>query len=115
LRPVAFRLCAAATGGGPVALSCQGIEHPWPGDRLCRRRHRCPGQERLREDRAVGCAQAKHFHVGSFAETKQQKIVYDDQSGWLAYAKKGSETADPVYFAKIGKGLDLDHTDIMVI
>lgn len=55
------------------------------------------------------------FHAGDFAETRAQKILYDERSGWLSYAEKGSKTADPVAFAKIGKHLDLDHTDILMI
>jgi Ca2+-binding RTX toxin-like protein len=56
------------------------------------------------------------FHVGSEALTAKQKILYDDETGWLSYAEKGSKTADPLAFAKIGKNLeDFDHTDIMVI
>jgi Ca2+-binding RTX toxin-like protein len=56
------------------------------------------------------------FHIGSEAETKKQKILYDDETGWLSYARKGSDTANPLAFARIGKGLtDFDHTDIMVI
>jgi hypothetical protein len=56
------------------------------------------------------------FHIGSEALTPKQKILYDDGTGWLLYAKKGSGTANPLAFARIGKNLeDFDHTDIMVI
>jgi len=56
------------------------------------------------------------FQIGGEAETKKQKILYDDETGWLSYAKQGSNTANPLAFAKIGKGLtDFDHTDVMVI
>ena len=47
--------------------------------------------------------------------TKQQKILYDEDKGLLLYAGSGSSTAGPVKFAKIGKNLDIDHTDFMVI
>ncbi len=63
----------------------------------------------------TGTLKAKHFHVGNEAETKKQNILYDEDKGVLLYAKKGSATADPVKFAKIGKGLDIDHTDFLVI
>ena len=57
-----------------------------------------------------------HFHIGGEALTPKQKILYDEDSGWLLYAKKGSQTTDPIAFAKIGKHLDgFDHTDILVI
>jgi Ca2+-binding RTX toxin-like protein len=55
------------------------------------------------------------FHLGSEALTPKQKILYDDETGWLLYAKQGSGTANPLAFARIGKNLDLDHTDIVVI
>jgi autotransporter-associated beta strand protein len=63
----------------------------------------------------LGVLEADRFHIGPAADTTKQKILYDEDSGWLLYAKKGSDTADPVAFARIGKGLDLDHTDFMVI
>ena len=63
-----------------------------------------------------GVLDAKYFHVGDQAETAKQKILYDEDSGWLLYAKHGSATVDPVAFAKIGKNLDhFDNGDIMVI
>lgn len=56
------------------------------------------------------------FHIGAEAETPKQKILYDADSGWLLYARHGSDTANPIAFAKIGKTLaDFDHADIMVI
>jgi autotransporter-associated beta strand protein len=62
-----------------------------------------------------GVLKAKYFHVGSEAETKQQKIVYDEKKGVLLYASKGSATASPVQFAKIGKDLAIDHTDFLIV
>jgi len=64
---------------------------------------------------SAGVLKAKHFHVGGEAETKAQKILYDDGKGTLLYAAKGSATADPVKFANIGKNLDIDHTDFLVV
>ncbi len=50
------------------------------------------------------------------AASPAQKIVYNENSGWLKWYEDGSHTTDPVAFAKIGKHLDfLDHSDIMVI
>lgn len=63
-----------------------------------------------------GLLEASRFHIGSEAETTKQKILYDADTGWLLYAKNGSNTANPVAFAKVGKHLaDFDHHDIMVI
>jgi fibronectin-binding autotransporter adhesin len=63
-----------------------------------------------------GVLKAKYFHIGDEAETRKQHILYDEDSGWLLYAKKGSGTANPLAFAKIGKHLDdFDHHDILVI
>ena len=64
----------------------------------------------------LGTLEADRFRVGDEAKTQKQKILYDEDSGWLLYAKHGSETADPVRFAKIGKNLDhFDNGDIIVI
>jgi hypothetical protein len=62
----------------------------------------------------AGMLKEARFHVGAEAETKKQRIVYDEDKGLLLYAKHGSATTDPVKFAKIGAGLDLDHTDFLV-
>ena len=35
--------------------------------------------------------------------------------GWLLYARKGVDTAHPQELVKIGKHLDIDHHDILVI
>jgi hypothetical protein len=64
----------------------------------------------------AGALDAQYFHLGAEAETKQQKILYDGDTGWLLYAEKGSQTADPVKFAKIGKDLaSFDAADVVVI
>jgi Ca2+-binding RTX toxin-like protein len=63
-----------------------------------------------------GVLKAKYFHVGSEAETTDQHILYDANTGLVLYARHGSDTADPRAFLKIGKGLsDLDAGDFMVI
>jgi Ca2+-binding RTX toxin-like protein len=43
------------------------------------------------------------FHRGATANKPWHTILYDEDSGWLLYARKGSETADPLAFAKVGK------------
>ena len=59
---------------------------------------------------------AKFFHDGPEALTRKQKILYDEDSGWLLYARHGSDTANPLAFARIGKHLDdFDRHDILVI
>ena len=64
----------------------------------------------------LGVLKAKHFHIGDEAETEKQTILYDEDSGWLLYAENGSNTANPVAFAKVGKNLDgFDNGDILVI
>ena len=63
-----------------------------------------------------GALAEDRFHVGSEAETPQQSIVYDPGTGWLSWWKHGSETGNPIAFARIGKHLaDFDPADIMVI
>ncbi len=63
-----------------------------------------------------GVLEDKYFHLGGHAETTDQHILYDAKSGWLLYAKHGSDTADPIAFARIGKHLDhLDHHDFLVV
>jgi Ca2+-binding RTX toxin-like protein len=56
--------------------------------------------------------EAEHFHAGNETETKKATILYDEDRGLLLYAKGD---ADPVKFARIGKHLDLDHSDFLVI
>ncbi len=57
-----------------------------------------------------------YFHVGAQAETHEQRVLYNDQTGWLAYASHGSATEHPEKFARIGAHLDqFDASDIAVI
>jgi autotransporter-associated beta strand protein len=63
----------------------------------------------------TGTLKAKLFHVGAEAETQAQHVLYDKKSGWLLYARKGVDTAHPQELVKIGKHLDIDHHDILVI
>jgi hypothetical protein len=62
-----------------------------------------------------GQLEAERFHAGPEAETRKATILYDQDRGLLLYARKGSQTDDPVKFARIGKHLDLDHSDFIVI
>jgi Ca2+-binding RTX toxin-like protein len=56
------------------------------------------------------------FHRGATANKASQKILYDDDTGWLLYARNGSGTDEPVAFARIGKHLDhLGADDFTVI
>lgn len=54
----------------------------------------------------AGPLDASVFHRGVRAKDRDQKVLYDAETGWLLYAKKGSATHDPVAFARVGKGLD---------
>ncbi len=64
----------------------------------------------------LGVLKAEYFHAGPEALTPEQKILYDEDSGWLLYARHGSETAEPHPFARIGRHVaDFDHADILVI
>jgi serralysin len=64
----------------------------------------------------LGVLNAKYFHAGPEALTPEQRILYDEDSGWLLYARHGSATAEPHPFARIGRHVaDFDHTDILVI
>jgi Ca2+-binding RTX toxin-like protein len=63
-----------------------------------------------------GRLEADRFHAGPEALTRKQKILYDEDSGWLLYARHGSETGKPQALVKIGSDLDgLDYRDIFVI
>ena len=56
------------------------------------------------------------FHRRAEAQNADQKILYDANTGWLLYARKGSATHDPVAFAKVGMHLDhLGAGDFVVI
>jgi hypothetical protein len=56
------------------------------------------------------------FHRGATAQTPEQRILYDAETGWLLYAREGSLTPDPLVFARIGKHIaHLDAADFVVI
>ena len=49
------------------------------------------------------------FHVGSEAHDKNDRIVYDDQSGDLIHDRNGSGHGKAKVFAVVDPGLDIDH------
>lgn len=56
------------------------------------------------------------FHRGAIANKPGQTILYDEDTGWLLYARKGSETDDPLAFARVGKHIGhLGAEDLVVI
>jgi len=59
---------------------------------------------------------AKYFEIGKKPLNKQDKIVYNEKKGLLIYAEKGSKTdkADWIKFAKLDKGTDLHHGDLLL-
>jgi hypothetical protein len=64
----------------------------------------------------AGALKAKYFNLGTDAETKDHRLLYDAETGWLSYARRGSDTPAPKAFVMIGKGLDdFDHHAIVVI
>lgn len=63
----------------------------------------------------AGTLKASFFHFGAEAKTVDHHILYDAETGWLLYARRGSETDDPTAFAWIGAGLEsFDRQDILV-
>ena len=64
----------------------------------------------------AGALDPAEFHLGAKADTLDQHILYDRDTGWLLYAAEGSDTLHPERFARIGKGLDhLGADDFFVI
>jgi len=59
----------------------------------------------------------KYFDVSNKPETKNDRIVYNEDKGTLLYAEKGSKTkkSDWEKFAKVDKDLDLDHSDFLLV
>lgn len=59
----------------------------------------------------------KYFDLGNKPETKNDRIVYNENKGTLLYAEKGSKTkkSDWEKFAKVDKDLDLDHSDFLLV
>lgn len=63
-----------------------------------------------------GPLDADAFHVGTRAETADQRVIYDIEAGLLLYAAEGDATGDPVRFARIDAGIeDLSAADFLVI
>ena len=64
----------------------------------------------------AGALDPAEFHLGAKADTPDQHILYDSDTGWLLYAAEGSDTPHPEKVARIGKGLDhLGADDFFVI
>jgi hypothetical protein len=56
------------------------------------------------------------LHLGGRAETPEQRVLYDSDTGWLRYAADGSDTEHPTKVAYIGRGLcGLDASDFLVL
>ncbi|MCB1500150.1 MAG: VCBS repeat-containing protein [Bauldia sp.] len=64
---------------------------------------------------APGTLADEAFAVGGKAKDAHDRIVYDDASGRVLYDADGKGGRDAVVFAKIGKHLDVDASDFMVI
>lgn len=65
----------------------------------------------------AGTLKKKYFELGKKPETKNDRIIYDEKKGKLIYAEKGSKTdkSDWVKIAKLDKGVELDHSDFMLV
>ena len=81
-----------------------------------------PGTDRILLDNAVftkagadGVLAESAFHIGKKAADKQDRILYDAPKGTLLYDLDGKSGKKAVAFAKIGKGLDIDADDFLVI
>ena len=62
-----------------------------------------------------GALSADAFFTGSAAHDANDRIVYDQDRGALFYDKNGDKAGGSVKFATVTPGLDLDHTDFLVI
>ncbi|MCP4383601.1 MAG: hypothetical protein GY798_19665, partial [Hyphomicrobiales bacterium] len=56
----------------------------------------------------------KEFEIGSKADDKSDRIIYDKKTGDLSYDKNGSKSGGKTLFAELDKGLKLDHKDFAV-
>ena len=56
------------------------------------------------------------FHCGPTAETPEQRLLYDSDSGWLRYAREGSESAQVELIARLADGhAHLDAGDFFLL
>jgi len=58
---------------------------------------------------------AEAFHVGAGATTADHRIIYDPGRGILLYDKNGKAAGGESPIARLGKGLDLDQGDIVIL
>ena len=63
----------------------------------------------------AGELKGKFFDTGKKADSGKDRVLYQENKGWLRYDKDGKGGADAVKFAKIGKNLDLSEDDFLVI
>jgi len=64
---------------------------------------------------ATGVLSANAFEIGSAANSKSDRIVYDDTNGNLYYTPNGNQSATQIQFAKLDAHLNLHNTDFFVI
>lgn len=57
----------------------------------------------------------KEFEIGSKADDKKDRIIYDKKDGDLFYDKNGSKSGGKTLFAQLDKKLKLDHNDFEMI
>ncbi|MCP4382403.1 MAG: hypothetical protein GY798_13475 [Hyphomicrobiales bacterium] len=61
-----------------------------------------------------GALQKKKFHIGKKAHDGNDRIIYNDKKGKLTYDKNGDKSGGKEVVAKLTKGLDLSHKDVLV-
>jgi len=64
---------------------------------------------------STGALAAEDFVVGKKAKDATDHVIYNAKKGELLYDQDGKGVHDAIVFAKIGKGLDLDAGDFLVI
>jgi Ca2+-binding RTX toxin-like protein len=80
-----------------------------------------PGKDKILLDDAVfaglgaGKLKASAFFAGKSADDGKARVGYDEKRGWLSYDGDGKGGEDGTLFAKIGKGLDIDQGDFLVV
>ena len=62
-----------------------------------------------------GVLKAKFFDTGKKADSGRDRILYQENKGWLRYDKDGKGGADAVKFAKVDKNLDLSEEHFLVV
>jgi len=83
-----------------------------------------PGEDRMRLSKDIfdGLGKKGHtlkaskFEVGTDPTSGNTRILYDDKKGVVYYTPKGDQgNGKEVPFAKVSKGIQLDHDDFFVI